>query len=102
MSVITNARILGYEVDKEVFDISIKNKNNNVTIENKDILNIDYNNLKVECFIITDPFHDEADLEYLIKKKFNNKYDSIVNLIGYIDNKSFKNTNLKNILKMST
>ena len=84
MSVTTNARILGYEVDKEVFDISIKNKNNNVTIENKDILHIDYNNLKVECFIITDPFHDEADLEYLIKKiglsriNFTKKYYLII------------------------
>ena len=68
LSVTTNAKILGYEVDKEVSDISAKNKNNNVTIENKDILYIDYNNLKVECFIITDPFHDEADLEYLINK----------------------------------
>ena len=26
-------------------------------------------------------------------------YDSIVNLIGYIDNKSYQNTNLKSILK---
>jgi len=84
LSVTTKATIFGYEVDKEVSDISIKNKNNNVTIENKDILHIDYNNLKVECFIITDPFHNEADLEYLIKKiglsriDFTKKYYLII------------------------
>ena len=46
--------------------------------------------------------YNSSRIEYLIKKKFNNKYDSIVNLIGYIDNKSFKNTNLKSILKSLT
>ena len=37
--------------------------------------------------------------EKLILKKFNKKYDSIINLICYLDNKSFDKTNLKNILK---
>ena len=40
--------------------------------------------------------------EKLIKKKFNGKYDSIINLVGYIDNKGFENTNLKSILKSLT
>ena len=34
-----------------------------------------------------------------IKKKFGKDYDSIINLIGYVDNKSFDNTNLKSILR---
>ena len=53
----TNAKIYGYEVDKEVFDIANKNKGKNVTIKLGDILNIDYNNLNVECFIVNDPFY---------------------------------------------
>ena len=35
-------------------------------------------------------------------KKFNEKYDSIINLIGYVDNKGFENTNLNSILKSLT
>jgi NAD(P)-dependent dehydrogenase (short-subunit alcohol dehydrogenase family) len=46
--------------------------------------------------------YNSSRIEYLIKKKFNNKCDSIVNLIGYIDNKSFRNTNLKSVLKSLT
>ena len=38
-------------------------------------------------------------VEKLILKKFGGKYDSIINLIGYVDNKSFENTNLRSILK---
>ena len=37
--------------------------------------------------------------EKLILKKFNKKYDSIINLICFLDNKSFDETNLKSILK---
>ena len=39
-----------------------------------------------------------SNINKAIKKNFNNNYDSVVNLVGYIDNKSFKNTNLKSIL----
>ena len=38
----------------------------------------------------------------MISKKFNKKYDSIINLIGYIDNKGFENTNLDSIVKSLT
>lgn len=41
-------------------------------------------------------------IEKLITKQFNGKYDSIINLIGYVDNKGFDNTNLENILKSLT
>ena len=41
-------------------------------------------------------------IEILIKKIFKDKYDSIINLIGYIDNKGYENTNLKSIIKSLT
>ena len=41
-------------------------------------------------------------VEILIKKNFKDKYDSIVNLIGYIDNIGYENTNLKSITKSLT
>ena len=68
LSITTKATIIGYEIDKEICDISIKNKNSNATIENKDILNINYKNLNIECFIYSDIFRNEIDLENLIKK----------------------------------
>ena len=69
----TNAKIYGYEIDKEVFETASKNKKKNVTIKLGDILNIDYNNLHVECFILNDPFYQStkknlAAHENLIKK----------------------------------
>jgi len=43
--------------------------------------------------------YNNFGVEKLIRKKFKGNYDSIVNLVGYIDNKGFENTNLKSILK---
>ena len=40
--------------------------------------------------------------EKLMLKKFSRKYDSVINLIGYIDNKSFEKTNLNSILRSLT
>ena len=39
------------------------------------------------------------EVEKMITKKFNERYDSIINLVGYIDNKGFENTDLKSIVK---
>ena len=41
-------------------------------------------------------------VEILIKKNFKDKYDSIINLIGYIDNIGYENTNLKSMTKSLT
>jgi len=41
-------------------------------------------------------------LEKLISKKFKKNYDAIINLVGFIDNKSFEKTNLKTVLKSLT
>ncbi len=46
--------------------------------------------------------YNNTNIEKLMVKKFNEKYDSIVNLIGYVDNKGFENTNLNSILKSIT
>ena len=45
---------------------------------------------------------NDKNVNKIINKKFNGKYDSIINLVGYVDNKSFKNTNLKSILTSLT
>ena len=100
LGVTTDATIIGYEDDKEVFDVSLKNKNNNVTLENKDILNTDYNNLKVECFIITDPFQNETDLEYLIKKIELNRINTGKKYFLIIINVSKKKMHIFNNYKL--
>ena len=46
--------------------------------------------------------YNNLNVENLVVKKFSRKYDSIINLIGYVDNKGFENTNLKSILKSLT
>jgi len=46
--------------------------------------------------------YKKNNIERLMNSKFSKKYDSIINLIGYIDNKSFENTNLNSILKSLT
>ena len=38
-------------------------------------------------------------IENIIKKKFMGNYHSIINLVGYVDNKGFNNTDLKSIFK---
>ena len=39
------------------------------------------------------------NIKNFMKKKFDKNYDTVINLIGYVDNKSFENTNFKSILK---
>ena len=92
---------IGIEVVK-----SFLNLNWNVTAHynrNKKKLKIikkNYKNLKLVQFNFLN--YNYFNVESLIKNRFNQKYDSIVNLIGYIDNKSFNNTNLKSVLRSLT
>ncbi len=44
-------------------------------------------------------FKNNKNIEKKVKKSFNHGYHSIINLIGYIDNKSFLNTKLKDTLE---
>ena len=46
--------------------------------------------------------YKKNNIERLMNFKFSKKYDSIINLIGYIDNKGYENTNLKSITKSLT
>ena len=46
--------------------------------------------------------YNDLNIEKLMVKKFNGRYDSIINLVGYVDNKGFENTNLKSILQSLT
>ena len=70
-----------------------KNKKNLSVLKNYKNLNLIKFNFANDKYLIS---------EKLIIKKFNEKYDSIINLVGYVDNKGFENTNLKNILKSLT
>ena len=42
---------------------------------------------------------DEKLLENKLSKTFNSKYDAIINLVGYIDNQTFKNFRIKDCLE---
>jgi len=70
-----------------------KNKKNLSVLKNYKNLNLIKFNFANDKYLIS---------EKLIIKKFNEKYDSVINLVGYVDNKGFENTNLKNILKSLT
>ena len=71
LSTKTNARIKGFEKDKEIYNYSIKNLNKNAKIELKDISFINYSNLNVDCYILNTPFWQELVLKNLIDKIFS-------------------------------
>ena len=58
------------------------------------------NNLKLIKFNFSN--FQNSRIEKKIIEKFRGRYDSIINLIGYVDNKSYENTNLKSVLKSIT
>ena len=67
----TKAKICGYEIDKEAFDLANKNRGTNVTIKFDNILNIDFNNLNFDCLIFNGPLYKkehQKDFEKLINK----------------------------------
>ena len=66
----------GYEIDKDMFDYSIKNLNVNAQIKNEDINLINYKDLDVDCFILNTPFLKDEMLRSLIEKIFLSKKDT--------------------------
>jgi 3-oxoacyl-[acyl-carrier protein] reductase len=42
---------------------------------------------------------NSSTIDIDIKKKFNKKYNSVINLVGYTDNIGFENTTIKSIIK---
>jgi len=59
-----------------------------------------YKSLKVIKFNFSN--YKNLKIEKKLKTKFNKRYDTIINLVGYTDNISFEKTNLKSILKSLT
>jgi len=97
----TKAKMYGYEIDKDMFNYSIKNLNINAKIENQDINLINYNNLDVDCYILNTPFLKDEMLKNLIeriflsKKNRKKKYYIIIINVDVI----LKKINLNNIFK---
>ena len=79
----TKAKIYGYEIDNESYQIAKENKNHDVKIFNTNIVDIDFKSLEAECFIFNGPLYKSehrSDFEKLInsihdcKKKLSKKY----------------------------
>ena len=68
----------------------------------KKLKNLKKNNRNLNIIEFNFDGYSDPNIERLIIKKFNGKYDSIINLIGYVDNKGFENTNLSSILRSLT
>jgi len=67
----TKAKIYGYEIDKESYQVANQNNNDDVTIVNENIINIDFESLDASCFIFNGPLYKSehrADFEVLINK----------------------------------
>jgi len=71
LSTKTNAKVKGFEKDKEIYNYSIKNLNENAEIKLEDINLIDYSNLNANCYILNTPFWQELILKNLIDKIFS-------------------------------
>ena len=69
-----------FKNDKKLISLRKKYKNLN-------LIQFDFSNYK------------DTQIEKKLKRKFNGKYDSIINLVGYIDNVGFENSNLKSIFR---
>ena len=87
---------IGIEVVKDFLNMNwdvtahyFKNKKKLKKLKNKKLKLIHANFMKF----------NEKNTEKIISKKFSKKYDALINLVGYVDNKSFENTNLRSIIK---
>ena len=89
---------IGIEVIKNFlklkWNITAHFSKNNKSLE--DIKKIS-KNLKTIKFDFSN--YKKSNIEKILIKKFNGKYDSVISLVGYIDNKGFENTNLKSMIK---
>ena len=77
----SEAKIFGYEIDNEIYEIATQNKNHDVTIVNKSIMDIDFKSLEVNCFIFCGP---------LYKKEHRSDFEKLINTIHECKNKSSK------------
>ena len=90
VEVVKNFLHLEWKVTAHFFKNKKKLKNLKKNNRNKNIIEFNFDG------------YSDPNIERLIIKKFNGKYDSIINLIGYVDNKGFENTNLSSILRSLT
>mgnify|MGYP006081436727 CR=1 FL=1 len=72
----TKSKIYGYEIDNQTYQVALKNKNDGVTVINKNIVDIDFKSLEAECFILNAPLYKSehlSDFEKLINKIHESK-----------------------------
>ena len=94
--------ILGGSSDIGLKAINLFSKNNWKVFAHYNKNSKKLKNLKKACKnlnLIKFNFKNNQNSEIKIKRTFNHGYHSIVNLIGYIDNKSFNNTKIKDTLE---
>ena len=90
---------IGLEVTKQLLDLKWKvtshynsNKSFVKNIENKNLDKIFLDFSKINY----------KNINKVINKKIKSNYDAVINLVGFIDNKSFNNMNLKSITRSIT
>lgn len=94
----SSINIVGYELNKETFHRSLKLRNKNIKFYNKNILELDFNKIQTDCFIMIDPFTDNKDTIKIQKKILQSRiskkdlfYLITVNINNKLLNKGFKN-----------
>ena len=70
--ILNNYKVDGVEFEKEIYIESLKLKNNNIKIFNKDIINFNFIENQYELFIINDPLKKDEDLKKLILEIIKN------------------------------
>jgi 16S rRNA A1518/A1519 N6-dimethyltransferase RsmA/KsgA/DIM1 with predicted DNA glycosylase/AP lyase activity len=92
----TSANISGYELDKKIYQKSLKRKNKKVKLFNKNILDINFLRKNIQCYIMVDPFiktKDTINLQKKIissfKKNKNKSFFITVNIKNKLINKEF-------------
>ena len=92
----TNAKIIGFELDKKVFKKSVKLKNKKVTLFNKNILDLDFSKNQADYYIMIDPLKKEKDIIKLQRKIIDaNKNKKKLYIIMVNINKKLINKKLK-------
>jgi SAM-dependent methyltransferase len=92
----TSAKVSGYELNTKIYRKSLKRKNKQVRLFNKNILDINFVKKNIQCFVMVDPFIKSKDTINFQKKiissfsKKKNKYYLItVNIKQKLINKKF-------------
>ena len=88
------------DIGIEVINILLK-KNWNITAHYNSNLN-SLRKFKEKISLIKFDFNNDKNIEKKINEKFKGNFHSIINLIGYIDNKSYQNTSYKSLIKSLT